>query len=106
MSRKGIISWIGIVAAAVILIGGTIVWSTETIKPSGAQAAGENASYEYILKSYDNKIAVFEKGKESPVRILEVPIDTLPYSEQTALENGVRIKNAEALKKAIEDFTG
>ena len=73
---------------------------------SQAQAAGENVTYQYVLKSYENKIAVYEKGKDTPIKILEVPVDTLPYLEQSALENGVQIKNEEELRKTIEDFTG
>ena len=104
MNRKTVA--IGAILAAAVLVSGIMISLTIMAGRSQARAAGENVTYQYVLKSFENKIAVYEKGKGTPIKILEVPVDTLPYLEQSALENGVQIRNEEELRKTIEDFTG
>ena len=72
---------------------------------TNAQAAGDEV-YQYVLKNENNRIAVYERGKEEPVRVLDYPVDSLPYMEQSALENGIPVKDQSELQKMIEDFTG
>ena len=104
MNRKTVV--IGAILAAAVLVSGIMISLTIMAGRSQAQAAGENVTYQYVLKSFENKIAVYEKGKDTPIKILEVPVDTLPYLEQSALENCEQIKNEEELRKTNEDFTG
>ncbi len=104
MKQKTVV--LGVTLAAAILIAGILISLSITASQSQARAAGEPVSYQYVLKTLENKIAVYEKGSDTPLRILDVPVDTLPYLEQSALENGVQIENDEALRKAVEDFTG
>ncbi len=104
MKQKTVV--LGAVLAAVVLIAGILISLSVMADQSRARAAGESISYQYVLKTLENKIAVYERGTDTPLRILDVPVDTLPYLEQSALENGVQIENDEELRKAVEDFTG
>lgn len=104
MNKRAVI--LSAVVAAAVLISGIMISLALMGGQSKAQAAGETAVYQYVLKTYNNQIAVYEKGGETPIRILKVPVNTLPYLEQSALENGVQVKNDEELRKMIEDYTG
>ena len=103
MSRKTI--YLGAVLGAAILISGIMISLTIMAAQTNAQAAGDEV-YQYVLKNENNRIAVYERGKEEPVRVLDYPVDSLPYMEQSALENGIPVKDQSELQKMIEDFTG
>ena len=97
---------VGVVVAAAVLVSGIMISLVLISEQTAAQATGENSSYQYILKNYQNQIVVYEKGNDTPIQILDVPISSLPQLEQAALESGVPIKDDQELRKAIEDFTG
>lgn len=65
----------------------------------------ENVNYEYELKAYDGKLAVYFYGEKQPQRVFEVYIQTLPQWDQEQLETGVPVKNYEELLKRIEDYS-
>ena len=104
MNKRAVI--LSAVVAAAVLISGIMITLALMSGQSKVQAAGEPAVYQYVLKTYNNQIAVYEKGNDTPVQLLQVPVNTLPYLEQSALENGVQVKNDEELRKMIEDYTG
>ena len=60
---------------------------------------------EYILSVYDGRIAVFEVPDTKPVEFFDVYVSSLPYSEQTALENGIKAESRAELQRLIEDYT-
>lgn len=103
MSKKTI--YLGAVLGVAILISGIMVSLTIMATQTDAQAAGDEV-YQYVLKNENNRIAVYERGKEEPVRVLDYPVDSLPYMEQSALESGILVKDKAELQKVIEDFTG
>lgn len=60
---------------------------------------------EYILREYNGKTAVFEKGRELPVFIEDIFIDNLPEKDRKALREGIILSSPEELQSLIEDFS-
>ena len=88
MSRKTI--YLGAVLGAAILISGIMISLTIMAVQTNAQAAGDEV-YQYVLKNENNRIAVYERGKEEPVRVLDYPVDSLPRSEERRVGKGCRL---------------
>lgn len=63
-----------------------------------------DSSYKYILKEYDKKIGVFEKDKDTPIRVIDISVETLPDYDIENLKNGIIIKDDVDLNRIIEDF--
>ena len=58
----------------------------------------------YILSVYDGRVAVFACGAQTPCKVLETRIASLPESEAERLKNGIEAENAESLQRLIEDY--
>lgn len=76
------------------------VYSTQ----DSSQEANSNKGY--IVKKYNNQVAIFKEGEETPFEILDININSLPETDQKALEAGISIKDADKLRKLIEDYDG
>ncbi|MBP0979308.1 MAG: hypothetical protein J6C55_01520 [Oscillospiraceae bacterium] len=63
-----------------------------------------NNEYQYILKDFQGKLAVFEKDKKDPEMIFDVLIESLPEIDIIELKKGLKIKDEEELNARIEDF--
>jgi len=57
-----------------------------------------------LLGSWKGYVALFEKGKEEPRQIFPCPVDTLPETDQLALEQKIPIRNQRDLQQALEDY--
>ncbi len=104
MNRKVIALTAVVSALAAGLITAAILLLWPQVSPIQAQESPQTA--QYILKGYYNQIAVYETGDETPIRILDVPVSSLPYAEQSALRNGLQVSSLEELQRLIEDYTG
>lgn len=60
--------------------------------------------YQFILKEYNGKLAVFKKDSTEPEIIFDVLIDSLPEIDILQLKQGLKIKNHQELNERIEDF--
>lgn len=60
--------------------------------------------YQFILKEFNGKLAVFKKDKREPEMVFNVLIDTLPQLDIEDLKIGLKIKNISELNERIEDF--
>ena len=66
----------------------------------------KNLNEGYIVKKYNDQVAVFKEGDKTPFEILDINIDSLPETDQKALETGISIKDVDKLRKLIEDYDG
>ena len=57
-----------------------------------------------VLGSWKGYIAIFEKGKDEPRQIFPTQIASLPPADQTALENGIIVRNQRDLDRLLEDL--
>lgn len=79
-------------------------------RPKPAQEASSTApvsSYaepEYIVKKYNNGIAVFQEGTEKPFRYTEIDLRALPEADQHQLEEGIHVTGKAALNRLLQDY--
>ena len=57
-----------------------------------------------LLGSWKGYVALFEKGREEPRQIFPCPVDSLPETDQLALEEKIPIRNQRDLQQALEDY--
>lgn len=65
----------------------------------------DEEQFEYILKDFDGKIAVYKKNETVPKFIFDVYINSLPKEDQTQLYNGIYAKDDFELSRLIEDYS-
>lgn len=64
------------------------------------------ALYEYMLKEYNGKLAVFETNSEHPVEVFSIFVDSLPQVDRDLLKDGIPASTKAELLRLIEDYTG
>lgn len=62
--------------------------------------------FEYILKEFNGKIAVFKKDESIPNYIFNVYINNLPQGDQKDLSKGIYVKDDMELNRLTEDYSG
>lgn len=78
----------------------------KTSDSSSAEASSDTANKGYIVKKYNDQVAIFKEGEDKPFEILDINIGSLPDTDQKALEAGISIQDSEKLRKLIEDYDG
>ncbi|MEG0272056.1 MAG: hypothetical protein RR639_01680 [Hydrogenoanaerobacterium sp.] len=80
---------------------------SEAIAKSASSVPVDEAdsSYEYMLKDYNGRLAVFSVGAETPDMVFDVYIKNLPDFDRTELQSGIKAKDYTALVELIEDYT-
>ena len=100
---------LSLAAAALLgfgLVQLTTPHSAEPIGQSGAAVPMEDAeNYEYLLKNYQGRLAVSQRGSTAPDLVFDVYVKTLPELDQSQLQNGVAAKDYAELVSLIEDYT-
>lgn len=94
-----------VISFILIIISSFCVTSMINIFAGNNSAQSEkNVSYEYILKSYDGKIAVYSAKNNSLEKVYNIYINTLPQQDIDMLNKGIKIKDSKELKSYIQDF--
>lgn len=80
--------------------------SEQPVPPNTQELSSEQKSFdhEYLLKSYEGKLAVFLPQKQNPEKVFDVWVSSLPQYDRGQLELGIPIKNYEELVERIEDY--
>lgn len=76
----------------------------ETTQPSNSQI--NSATKAYIVRAYNNNVAVFEEGSSEPYEVFDTDIRILPTIDQTRLEKGIRVTSEADLKHLLQDYIG
>ena len=90
--------------AAVALSFALVKWSTPK-ESAPINRGAEAADYEYLLKDYRGRLAVFHRGAADPDLVFDVYIQSLPDYDRGQLKNGVSAKDYAELVNLIEDYT-
>lgn len=59
----------------------------------------------YVLKKYNNTLAVFRGDYQSPYKVLDFNLNLLAEADIEALTNGIAVETEAELNSLIEDFT-
>jgi len=62
------------------------------------------AALAVIVGSWKGYLALFDPGKEEPKQIFPTLIESLPEADQTALQEGILIRNDRDLQQLLEDY--
>ncbi len=94
-----------------LLIIGIFALTGSFALPKEALAAENSAETEtpkesiYILGIYNGKLALFNGESRYPLKIYDLWVRSLPSSDISRLEEGIKIFSEEQLFSIIEDFT-
>lgn len=100
-----------LVCLSMVFISATNRWSAARKANAALTEKTQNAFQQqeelpqYVIASYQNKVAVFEYGKGYPVEIFDVYLDSLPASDVLSIQKGIPVRSTEELRAVIEDFT-
>ncbi len=60
--------------------------------------------YQYLLKDYNGKLAVYLPNKKTPETVFDFYLSALPSYDRGQLQMGVPVESYEELVKRIEDY--
>lgn len=75
------------------------------ISPEEAREEGKEENYEYILRSHDGYVAVYEFPGNEIYEYTDVILETLPEGLQEEILEGKYLKNEEELYNFLENYT-
>lgn len=96
--KKILISFLITMIVCFTLISLILSVNFNTVKTS-------KASNYYKISVYMNKLAVYKNNSTKPEKVYDVFVNTLPYEDRKALQNGIIVKNEQDLQSIIEDYT-
>lgn len=95
-----------ILIISVIINGGIIPTLKEKKEVSSVDNSDNFVNYQqiYIVKEYNGKIAVFEKGRDEPYRTTNMSVNFLPDYDRELLINGIELKTQKEVDAVLEDY--
>lgn len=82
----------------------TLSANAQKYKTTGKNVSSAVADYNYVLKEFNGKPAVFEKNGTSPVFVLDVYLSELPPKDQAKIINGITANSFEEIMSAAENY--
>ncbi len=58
----------------------------------------------FVIKEYKGSVAVFENGKNDPIKKTETMVSDLPVADQEILKKGINVPSQEELLRILEDY--
>lgn len=97
-----------LITIIIILCTISVIYNIFKIKQTSVatKEITENANYEYTVKDYKGRIAIFKYGKELPLEIFDIYTESLPKIDSTRIKEGINIADENELQKIIEEYTG
>ncbi len=75
------------------------------IKKDNQKILSENETEnKFIIKEYNGSVAVFENGKNDPIKKTETMVADLPVADREILKKGINAKTQEELSRILEDY--
>ena len=104
---KKLIAVTGSILIVCLLISGAILPAMSERRETSTQRKTEiNSQRLYIVKEYNGKIAVFEKGNDTPFKTTEMQISLLPDYDKQMLQAGIEVNGQGELNTLLEDYLG
>ncbi len=92
---------LALLSVMVLIISLTVFFASPKVTAGQVDSETE---YQYILKEYEGKIAVFNYEDLSAEKVYDIYVSTLPEADRLSLKEGIKIKDDNELLKYIEDF--
>lgn len=58
----------------------------------------------FLLGVYQGKVALWQDGKEKPIKVTPYKVTMFPEKDQQRLKNGIHVENLKELQELIEDY--
>ena len=58
----------------------------------------------FVIKEHKGSVAVFENGKNDPIKETETLVADLPLADQEILKKGIDVSSKEELLRILEDY--
>lgn len=80
--------------------------NVEALPRTDAEVPSEQQSeqYQYYLREYQGKLAVYLPDKEQPEKVFDLYLTTLPAYDRGQLQMGIGVRDYEQLVQLIEDY--
>ena len=101
MAITGSILLLCVIITSVYAPHGTAVPPEET---EISEMSKEAVKEKYRLSVYERKVAAFENGKDYPIYISDVYVNSLPETDRRLLEKGIYVSDRKSLNRLIEDY--
>lgn len=82
---------------------GRMTTPTEEIKAMEPEPIPSTTA-QYVLKLYDDRLAVFTTDSDAPIEITEIHASTLRHFDRERLKHGIAANSREELLLLLEDF--
>ncbi len=69
-----------------------------------SEPSPKEPEYQYLLKEYNGKLAVYFSNSKTPQTVFDLYLSTLPEYDRGQLRLGVPVKDYEELVQRIEDY--
>jgi len=99
--NKKLLLLIGLISFTLTIIIGSLYMTLNKKEPENS-----SSSVTYVLKKYNNTIAVFVVGEDSPYRVLDVAYNNLPFEDKELLNKGIYSESLSEIMKHAEDYDG
>lgn len=67
--------------------------------------AEEGDEPQFVIGVWEDKVAVFESGKDYPMQVFDVFVQALPQEQQQQVRVGIPAEDADRLSVLLEDYT-
>lgn len=93
---------LGVLAAAAVA---TVILAVLYVQYGALLPSANGGKAPYTLGTFEGQLAVFEGATAFPMKVYEVPVASLPQSEQQKLRSGIAVASMEELQVLLEDYT-
>jgi hypothetical protein len=96
-----------ILIACLILAGFSLILAllySPPARPSVPAAHQQDGTTLYIVKSYQDHVAVFSETSEVPLQVTGIRVSMLPLQDQLELAEGIAVQSEAALSALLEDY--
>ncbi len=70
-----------------------------------SQQAPPQPAYQYLIKEYQGRVAVYNSGSQEPDMVLDVLVKYLPDYDRQQMQQGIPVNSYNELVSLIEDYT-
>lgn len=95
--------FLAVVLCATVLLLGAILSESQRISEEPQNEDPTGRAYR-IIGVWEDHVAVYLPQTDTPERVYEARVSTLPTEEQQKLREGVAVSDSEALAKRLEDY--
>ena len=98
---------IKILMASIVITITTTIFSFSTVSTPASTPNTSSADIiiqKYYLKDFNGKVAIYEKGQDFPIEVLDVELSSLPERDIEKIKNGIFADSLNEIYLIAEDY--